>query len=643
MNSDPMKGSLIVKSNKKSNPFLQLTWFDLESWAGRKVLTRGKSYQRSGYVKDIGISADGKLAAWVQGAKPYAVKVGFKRGKLSSSCTCPYGTDCKHAVALVIEYLERIKNWKDVPLIQKDDKKLKLIQSGHTEWPDDYDDDENDEKDESIGTFLKSKNKEALADILSEITERHPEIKSELKFKAGISSKSTNTLVKTITKEINKISAEPGWQNYWEHSGNTPDYSQVISGLEKLLDSGKPDKAVEIGKHLFKKGLEQVEKSNDEGETINEVADAMEVVFNALKACSLPDVEKMETAISWELEDEYGICDKIEIFWKKRFKKKDWSLLADRLLKRLKEMKIEAGDREFHSTYQRDRLTNKIVEAFANAGRKDEIIQLCMQEAVITGSFNRLIEQLRNAGRIEEAEEWIRKGIATTEKTKRGVTANLVKHLLEIRIIKRDLPFVAAIKAEKFFSHPSLEAFKELIKSAEKANSQKKVYDAAMKYLQTGKLPKTGTEEWPLPDTGLRNPEEYRYSQPPFTAVLIDIAISEKSIDEALRLYDNEGRSNVAHWGEGMHSKIADAIKSKYPDRTIGIWKHLALHHINFANPKSYAQAGAYLRKIQKMFASLKKDTEWRRYLADLRDEHNRKSRLMEVLDSIAGKPIVKG
>ncbi|MDD5673393.1 MAG: hypothetical protein PHC61_04465 [Chitinivibrionales bacterium] len=652
------------EKKSKTDPFLTLTWFDLESWAGRKVLSRGKSYQHSGYVKEFGITGDGELVAWVQGTKPYATKVGFKKNKLTSSCTCPYGASCKHAVALVVEYLERMKNKKDVPIISAGDERLRQIKRGHTEWPDDYnndfdggeeifDDDESGSKTTEsagdVGTYLKSKSKDDLAAILSEIAERHPEVQSELNFKAGISSKSVNTLVKTIKKEIDRVSNEPGWYDYRRHTGYSPDYSSVKSGMEKLLESGKPDEVVKLGGYLFAKGSEQIGQSNDENQTVDEVANAMSVVFDALKVCSMPDVDKMEKALDWKLEDGYCICDGFDKFWKRKFGKKDWSLLADRLFERLKGLKIEPGSREFHSTYQRDKMTDRIIEALVHAGRNDEIIPLCLREAEMTGSYNRLIEQLRGAGKLDEAEKWIRKGVEATDKIKHGIVGDLIEHLLEIRTAIRDWPFVAAVRADEFFDNPSLETFKKLIKSAEKAKVLEPVQNAAMNYLRTGKLPRPGSEEWPLPKTGLVKLEKNGYSRLPFTAILIDIALFEKNIDEALRLYDGGRQGNRqddnfnSSWGEGMHSTIASAIKAKYPDRAVEIWKHLALYHIGFSNPKGYSLAANYLRKIQKILTTQNKDTEWKRYLAALRAEHKRKIRLLEILDSMSGKRIIEG
>jgi len=138
----------------------------------------------------------------------------------------------------------------------------------------------------------------------------------------------------------------------------------------------------------------------------------LRIVFKALKICSKSNVEQMEFATDIELADDYDLCDGLDEFWKKKFEKEDWSALADKLLQRLRGMKDESGDETFHYTYLRDRLTDKIIEALENAGRVDEVIPLCEKEVGKTNSYVRLVKYLRKARRSEEAEEWIRKGIA---------------------------------------------------------------------------------------------------------------------------------------------------------------------------------------------------------------------------------------
>lgn len=58
--------------------------------------------------------------------------------------------------------------------------------------------------------------------------------------------------------------------------------------------------------------------------------------------------------------------------------------------------------------------------------------------------------------------------------------------------------------------------------------------------------------------------------------------------------------------------------------------------------PSAYQEAANYLRKAAKVMTSQKKQAEWERYLEGLREKHIRKRRLMEILDSLDGKPIIK-
>ena len=68
---------------KKSKEKLHdLTWADLEAWAETKIVSRGTSYQKSGYVRELAVTRTGGILAWVRGTKNYATKVAFEKGRL---------------------------------------------------------------------------------------------------------------------------------------------------------------------------------------------------------------------------------------------------------------------------------------------------------------------------------------------------------------------------------------------------------------------------------------------------------------------------------------------------------------------------------------------------------------------------------
>lgn len=64
----------------------------------------------------LACSAKGELSARVIGSSLYeTLVIRDKAGSISSVCSCPLGGDCKHAVAVVLEYLESVRAGKEIP------------------------------------------------------------------------------------------------------------------------------------------------------------------------------------------------------------------------------------------------------------------------------------------------------------------------------------------------------------------------------------------------------------------------------------------------------------------------------------------------------------------------------------------------
>jgi len=538
-------------------------------------------------------------------------------------------------------------------LAKEEDERLIILEDASLAWEEDDEDLNIDEEEgdeliteagralAGIDASLKKKSKKELQSMLSGILAERPEIKKELGLtKQTPRKKGCAALVKSVTKAIVMISSEPAWRNYWKHTGHTPDYSPVRTGLQQLLDEGCPDDAVRLGEKLFVKGIEQIEQSHDEGETAIEIADTMPVVFKALAKCSLSDTDKLERAVDFGLSDDYDLCRGLDEFLDRKFGKKAWNDLADRLQARLIEKKPETrGDSVFRD-YGRDQLAGEVIRALENAGRVDEAFALCFREAEDTGSYERLVRKLRQEGRTAEAEEWIRKGVRATQDKLPGIASSLKKQLLDIRQKKRDWPFVAALRAEDFFEDPSLKTFKDLKTACEKAKVWPKVRAICLAFLETGVHP-GGESGWPLPDTGFGKPARPRRENPPFTGILIDIAINEKRIDDALHWYDVQKKKANAWFGSHRDDEVATAIAQKYPDRAITIWKKFAEWYIAQTNVGAYGEAVTYLKKAHKTLDGLGKAAEWAAYLADLTEANKRKSRLVQMLNVLSGKTIV--
>ena len=453
-----------------------------------------------------------------------------------------------------------------------------------------------------IDDYLEKKSKEELLDIINGIISRNQEIREDLNYKAQITRGKPSALVKMVEREILKASGEPGWRGHWKHTGYTPDYSRVRSGLQELLDEGHADEVVRLGQKLFSMGVNQVEQSHDEGETACEVADALEVVFKALGQCSITSVEKMERAVDFRLSDEYDLCSGLEIFWNRRFSKKDWNALADRLLRRLSDFESQRPEDSFSRDYRRDRLSDEIIHALENAGRNEEAIDLCMKEAGITGSYIRLVKLLRNSRRINEAEAWIRKGIAATSNKLPGIASSLKKELLDIRVLKKDWAYVTALHVDDFIEHPGIRAFEDLKKSSEKAKVWPLVRETMLHFLETGERPTESRSDWPLPDTGIESCPGSKAEKSRYTAILIEIAIYEKRTEDVLKWFEIYKKKG-SNWGDHIKDNVATAIAHEYPDKAVALWKELAEKHISVTNVSSYSVGAQYLRKAQKIIS----------------------------------------
>jgi uncharacterized Zn finger protein len=659
----------------KKNPFAVITWQDLESWVGLKTLSRGKAYQKSSAVEDFALAGKARLIAWVQGAKRYATEVEIIAGEPNSRCTCPVGIGCKHGVAVLLEYIEALKQNKEVPQINPEDPRLTLLdeapEGNEDGFLDEYDKDDDNIDDEydpnsrmqeekpqnqqsgsgrvNLRAYLQNKSKDDLIALVEELATAHSEVRQELWIRGSVAAGQFKELVQYVRKEIDSVTAEEAWYDRWRQQGSLPDYSGVREGLRELLYAARVDDVVALGNRLFRKAQEQVGMSHDDGETAAEVADTMKIVYQALLECSLSDTEKMEVAVDFELEDEFDLCGESVIFWKHSFPRDAWNGLADRLLGRLEGGSAVPGRTLPGYGYKRKILSNHVIQALRKAGRGPEIIPFCEKEAEKDGSYERLVELLMKKGRFAEAEAWIRKGIAAIGEKWPGIESALRKRLGEIKIKQGDWAFAAALIAEDFIDRPSLYLYKELKqKTSGHSEAWKSIREALQEFMDKGKRPQNGTGVWPLPKTGLRPQEEEMTPRPARAEVRIKIAIFEKEIDRALSVYKAEIKSLQSHWGwgdacgGGIHEDVAKAVVKRYPDEAVAIWKRLVKGLIAQTKPAAYRSAVPYLKKIKGLQERTGRKNEWDMFLNAVRVENARKRKLLEILDGLTNKALIE-
>lgn len=612
------------KSRAQDNAATQwgsLTWANVEDWAGSRSVARGRSYQRQGRVGDLAAAEDGRLLATVTGGARYVVSVRLTgRGRsraIESKCTCPVGlSDCKHAVAVVVAYLEALADSRAVPVAKPDDRRwTKLARldadSATNEFADDFEyelDDELDDEleeeddgysdspggrrstparqsakaddhggkrrtraewDERIRTYIHERSQEELVALLESLVDRFGELRIELQEKISLTEGDVDRLVQQAQRELRAVTAEAGWQNHWDDEGHTPNYLPVTHKLERLVAQGHCDEVVELGRALIRRGITQIEQSHDDGETAMELAACLLVVFDALAKSNLSARDKILYAIDAHLLDDYDVIGEsadpiLEADWMPA----DWSAVADRLAQRVKKTPSGIRAETFCRDYQRDQITGWLLRALTQAGRNDELLPLYEAEARATGSYQRLVDYLLEQNRLKEAERWAHEGIERTQAKLPGIAAALRETLCDLARRGKEWDVVAAHAAAEFFEHPSVRGLRDLVAAAKKAKSEKPVRAAALKFLETGVLPvRVSTSRggqrstkidanWPLPV-----PE---YFAPAPEAIGPKGSAPQPHLEVLLDLAIDEKRhDDVLHWYERIKSARRQSARGR--------------------------------------------------------------------------------
>lgn len=656
--------------------FADLTWEDLKEWAGSKVVTRGKGYRRA--VDDLRLTSDGRLLAWVQGGDRYAAAVSLtKSGKLSSVCTCPYGIACKHAVATVLKYLDKVQAGETVPATEEDDERLERLaeQEDFDETAGDEDDEDSlppmralkrpatrkpaEDPDATVRRYLESLPQATLLEFTQEIASDFPEVRQRILDRAELQSGDAAKLIASTRREIEKVSSEPGWTRHWSNESHIPDYSRVQERLESLLAAGRADDVVALGDDLLKRGIRQVEMSDDEGETGREISGCMAVVFRALKASSLTGAKRLLWEIDARLRDGYCILDGIHGPLEDRaaFTPSDWSAVADELARRMDGIPVSAGGDAGDSDrgYRRQAVMRWLLDALKRANRGNEITGILEREAGMTHCYVELVDHLLAAKQKDAAADWARKGFAATIDKLSGIAWELEDRLRDLAAGKKDLHRVAAFRAMEFFNRPEVARYEALRKATASLGLWDTIRPMLLNWLETGLRPDTpaptetprrgkrsappavSRQPWPLPPTGLNVLRERGgYSTFPDTSVLIAIAIKEGRHDDVLRWYNRRGRRD-GYWQDYEGESVATAVQKTHPDEALAIWKRIALAHIAQTKPAAYQMAGGVLQKMKAVYMDTGRQAGWESLLSELRTQNARKPRMIEVLDGLAG------
>ncbi len=318
------------------------------------IYLRGEEYFEQGRVMSIELIDSGTITGIVSGSHDYAVTVSIDDdGDIICDCSCPCDFDCKHAAALLQEWLS-VKGSYDKKLI---DAKTPAKQS--------------------IKEILNKKNKEELVELLGIIISKHPELKS---------------LVSIERKEIiSKIRVL--FSNFWEWN----EVDDLISQLNTILEGIKRNKDswdinllndMESASNIIIENIENVHDEGDLGIFLEDWFETFGEVFSKTKPNIKEKKEFMQKIHDWMDEDEYGLDNSYEKALLGMCKTEE----DIRLIKEFMNQKESEYDDDYTDFY---------LELYDKIGMDEKYVELAEQ----SGSTRALIDKLVSLNRLDEALE----------------------------------------------------------------------------------------------------------------------------------------------------------------------------------------------------------------------------------------------
>lgn len=250
----------------------------LEELAGDRSFERGLAYFRSGAVERL-ISHKNRINARVAGTEVYAVKLWPEGRRLGWDCSCPMGQDgefCKHLVATGLAWLAAAGN----------------------------NDAQTSSEIEAIRSFLETRDKHALVDMLTERACEDEDLAAQLLLAAQRHGVSDPAALKEV---IRKAFASSGFVDYHRMPEVARRAAAVPELLHELSKRGDAKAAAELSADAMKRGLTLLERSDDSdgglGDILGEIA---AIHLQASGKAGLAPAQLAKDLLDLQLADGFG-------------------------------------------------------------------------------------------------------------------------------------------------------------------------------------------------------------------------------------------------------------------------------------------------------------------------------------------------
>ena len=340
-----------------------------------RTFNRGLDYYKKGYV--IGpVILDNTLYARVIGSMetPYEVKAFIGNHEIDTRCTCPVGYKCKHAVALLL-------NWVHEPSLFTDSNKFI--------------------------TSLNSMSKHEIINIIKKIINHNPAMVCEYSL---IADERPQINIDAISNKIDWIVNEDlDYYHIWDAVHKLEEIRDIADGL---MDKELYKNAAEIYLELIKGCITAFDQgADDSGGSIGEFAIQCVCDFNQCIKQINDQAYKdrlLETILDIANNEDYGLDT-----WDMLFgiiNKENISHAEEYLLEKLNAEKEYTSESNYQ--YKKNNIIRTLIDLYAHIGMPQEKLRLAQFELITGDDHILLANVLIGEERYEDAFDIIKKGMA---------------------------------------------------------------------------------------------------------------------------------------------------------------------------------------------------------------------------------------
>lgn len=573
---------------------------DITRWTDETRFQRGLKYYEQGAIYDQrrqGMTLKSKCSGTQ--APFYRQEVLFNsRGIESAECSCPVGAGghCKHAVALLLTWLNDPDSFKEV---------------------------------EAVDAILEKRSKPELIALVRQMIEQEPDLESLLDLPLSAED-GTPMDMKAIRRQAQQAfrSVDSDWNGY----GYTGEIEHSLQPLLNLASDyhkrGNAENAAAIYSTVIETifDYEEVAMGDEEGTLLGLANECAEEIGNCLPKLNDPKkrreiLETLFDAYKWNVQaGGVGAADCVpEILVEKttpeeRVEIAEWTRA------------IMPTGNAWSDDYRRKTLGRLLLDLEADTLDDEAYLKICRQ----TGRLNDLIDRLLKLTRIKEAEDAaseaedypLFKAIEVFAKHKQTdlaekIVAERIKtrgnNKLDDRLIeglserfkqRGDLAGSLELEERLFWPRPNIEQYKKLRKVAK------------------------GLGRW----DNLRGQIIAELEKKKDFDFLISLYLDEKEVGNALATLEKL----PTQWGyRTLELEVAQAARQQYPRESIRLFSREATRIMDSRERGSYAQAAQYLREVQKIYAQINETQSWERLIADIRERYKKLPALQAELNKL--------